>query len=157
MSTHGRRADESEERVFGSRQLGAWKTNSINKRRASSSGFGPVTALDRFRPSKNTCKTPRSISYSPVYFLCLISNDIGDRTVIVPSLVVQRHRIVGTLLAPDEFDNSSKDVLHVPVSIDHLLSREVFWRTLCRRTLGSQSFPLLFPVDETLIVNIDPG
>jgi hypothetical protein len=69
--------------VFGSRQLGARKTNSTNKRRAASSGLGPVTALDALRPSKNTYRIPPSISYSPVYFLCLISSDIGDRPVIV--------------------------------------------------------------------------
>jgi hypothetical protein len=72
-----------------SRQLGAWKTNSINKRRASSSGPGPVIALDLLRPSKNTYKTPRSISYSPVNFLCLISTDIGDRADINPTSSVQ--------------------------------------------------------------------
>ena len=127
----------------GSRQLGAWKTNSINKRRASSSGLGPVTALDLLRPSKNTCNTPRSISYSPVYFLCLMSRDIGDRIAMIPSFDVQRHRILGTLLATDGFDNSSKDVFHVPVSIDQLLSSEVSWQTLCRRDSLAEFKPSL--------------
>ena len=75
--------------MFGSRQLGAWKINSISKRRASSSGLELVTALDVFRPWKNTCKTPWSISYSPVYFLCFISSDIGDLSGMFSSFGVQ--------------------------------------------------------------------
>ena len=86
----------------GSRQLGAWNTSSINKRRASSSGLEPVTALDLFRPAKNTRKTPQSISYSPVNFLCLISSDIGDRADIEPDNCVQEARcFLVSLLALD--------------------------------------------------------
>jgi hypothetical protein len=66
-----------------SRQLGTWKINSMNKRRASSSGLGPVTALDLLWPSKNTDRTPWWSSYSPVYFLFLMSIDIGERAGIL--------------------------------------------------------------------------